>query len=526
MENILKFLEKIKKIEPILREIIKNGGRPYLVGGTVRDLVLGREIKDIDIEVHAITLEELEKCLKKFGGVKLVGKKFGILRLYGYDIDWSLPRKDTKGRKPKVEIDPNMTIEDALRRRDLTMNAMAIDLSKVSLMSFDNLRMSDDDKNFENGIKIFSFDSNESLNKSFSSKHTLKEKGAHGELGEPYERQQMPFSPIIDPYGGLEDIKNKRLRAVDEKLFLDDPLRFFRVMQFIGRFQFYPDDALTQLCKKMDLYDVVAGRPLARERIFEEIKKLFLKSKRPSLGIRWLDDIGRLKEIFPEIYMLKDVPQRKDYHPEGDVFEHTMQCLDAAAQLDKYENDEEKFLIMLGILCHDLGKPVTTDEQLSAHGHSQAGVPFAKKLLKRITNDKFLIDAVCKLVLYHTRPLRLVKEKSSLKAYKRLALKLAPQISLRQVALVNLCDVRGRNPKGHEPLKNIYGDEYQEFLSKAKEARVEHGPEKPVLLGRHLLDVMQPGPQMGELLKKAYQIQIEEGVKDVEELKRRVLGKK
>ena len=129
MNKVSAFSIVLSEIKFILVEIIKLGGKPYLVGGTVRDLVLGVPTKDIDIEVHGLKIEDLEKCLKKFGKVKLVGKKFGVLRLYGFDIDWSLPRKDTKGRKPVVEIDPNMKIEEACKRRDLTINSMAIELN-------------------------------------------------------------------------------------------------------------------------------------------------------------------------------------------------------------------------------------------------------------------------------------------------------------------------------------------------------------------------------------------------------------
>jgi len=478
MNPIFVFLNICEKIKPILQEIIKQGGKPYIVGGTVRDLVLDKEIKDIDIEVHLISLEKLQKCLEKFGKIKLVGKKFGVLRLNGYDIDWSLPRKDTKGRKPTVEIDSNMTIEQACRRRDLTMNAMAIDL-KFILNNLEKLKKE---------IKIDVVDN----------------------------------FKIIDPFGGLKDIENKNLRVVDEKLFLDDPLRFFRVMQFIGRFEMMPDEHLNKLCEKMDLYDVQTNSPLAKERIYEEIKKLFLKSKVPSLGFRWFKEIGRLKEIFPELYDLINVKQRQDYHPEGDVFEHTMQTLDAAAVLDKYANEDEKFLIMLGALCHDLGKPEATDEQLHSKGHSEAGVPIAKKFLKRFTNNKFLIDATCKLVRYHTRLFLLLKQGTKINAYKRLALKLSPQLNLRQLTLLNLCDVRGRNKNDTKPL-DVGEDKFQDFIKKIKKAEIEEGPEKPVLLGRHLLDVLKPGKEMGEVLKKAYEIQIEEGIKDLEELKKRVL---
>ncbi|MCH8187797.1 MAG: hypothetical protein IIB66_03680, partial [Proteobacteria bacterium] len=111
MSDFSSYFKILEKLVPILKEMVKNDGKPYLVGGTVRDFVLEQKIKDIDIEVHAMTIENLEKCLQKFGQVKLVGKKFGVLRLENIDVDWSLPRKDTKGRKPKVAIDPFMTIK-------------------------------------------------------------------------------------------------------------------------------------------------------------------------------------------------------------------------------------------------------------------------------------------------------------------------------------------------------------------------------------------------------------------------------
>jgi len=471
------FWEKYTKLTPLINAIKQAGGIAYLVGGSVRDLVLGKKIKDIDIEVHKISLEKLEDTLKQFGPVKLVGKQFGVLRVHGFDVDWSLPRRDSSGRKPKVELDPNMTIEQAAKRRDLTMNAMAIDLTKLVELP---------------GTKISLTDL------------------------------------IIDPYGGLDDIAKKTLRAVDDKLFLEDPLRFFRVMQFLGRFEMTPCPDLNKLCSNMKLEDPQTYTPLARERIYEEIRKLFLKSRKPSLGFRWLQDIKRLKEIFPELYALIGIKQRPDYHPEGDAFEHTMQVLDACAILDKYEASEtcsledEKFTIMAAALCHDLGKALTTDEELHSKNHEKESVALAKKLLKRFTRDSSLIKAVCKLVRYHMMPHNLLRENASAKAYKRLAHKIAPEASMRQLALLALADTRGRNPNGPEPLTG-YEDEFKSFLEKTDKINVLHRPEPPVLLGRHLLDIVKPGKEMGELLKQAYRIQIDENIKDLEELKRRVL---
>jgi|GEM_PF-308333 len=477
------FIHVCKQIKPILQEIIDNGGTPYMVGGTVRDIILDKPLKDADIEVHGISIESLEQIFKKFGPVRLVGVQFGVLRIDGLDIDWSIPRRDSKGRKPTVEFDPTMTIELACKRRDITMNAMAIDLKFVC-------------KNFEQLETIFT-----SNTTSLDIQRTLQ---------------------IIDPYGGLDDIKNKRLRAVDNKLFTEDPLRFFRVMHFIGRFEMEPDAELNDICKKMSLADSETGRPLAKERIYEEIRKLFLKSQRPSKGFRWLEKLGRLNEIFPEIFDLTQTPQRPDRHPEGNVFEHSMQALDAAAQLETYQNEEEKFLITLASLCHDFGKPSTTDEALSCKGHANAGVGISKQFLKRLMDNSKIINGVCKLVKYHTIPYEFIKIKASIKSYKKMALKLSPEANLKQLALVAQTDRQGRNDKSCEPLK-IIDDDLLEFVQTAEKAQILFEPEKPVLLGRNLLDDVKPGKKMGELLKKAYEIQIEEGITDWQILKQRVL---
>lgn len=475
------FFSFCKELLPILHAIKNVGGTSYLVGGSVRDLALDRELKDFDIEVHGLAPEQLEKVLGSFQPVILVGKKFGVFRLPGFDVDWSLPRRDSKGRKPEVNIDPTMNIQDACRRRDLTMNAMAIDLNLV----IDNFQV----------------------------------------------QQATPLT-IIDPYGGLADIEKKQLRAVDQELFLEDPLRFYRVMHFVGRFGMQPDAQLNSICQKMSLWDSQTESALARERIYDEIKKLMLKSDQPSLGFRWLLQINRLGDTFPELQALVAVQQRPDWHPEGSVFEHTMQALDATTAIPisdnalgiYYKSQQEKFMIMLATLCHDVGKAVTTDANLSAHGHDIAGVPIAQKLLQSLTNDQTIKKGVCKLVRHHLAPFAFVDQGAGEKAYKRLAVKLAPEVTLRQLGLVAIADWQGRNGNEHKPLisEKVYAD-YKRFIEKTEQAAVTHGPEAPLLLGRDLIDVVPAGPELGQLLQRAYDIQIEEGVSDIQELKRRVL---
>lgn len=458
VQNCLeKTLTAYPQVVAITQEIHKAHGKVFLVGGAVRDLLLLKEPKDLDIEVHNLSLEQLETLLKKYGPVSLVGKCYGVLRVHGIDVDWSLPRSDTSGRKPTVTVDPYMDVKNAFRRRDVTINAMGIDLITHEL---------------------------------------------------------------IDPFGGAQDLKERRLKATDPSFFIEDPLRFFRVMQFIARFDMQPDDELNKLCAHMDISKV------SRERIEEECAKWLLKSERPSQALDWLLRIGRLREIFPEVAALQGVEQSPKWHPEGDVYEHTKQTLDAAAA-QTYDSEREKLILMYAALCHDVGKVSTTthvDGVIKSHGHDYAGKMLATQLLKRITRDKELIVAVAKLVANHMHPAQLVASKAKPSAYKRLALKLAPEVTLKMLAKLMTCDRQGRNPKRGVPLTNPIV-EAQEFLKKAELAQVSQKPEAQILHGRDLMDVVPPGPALGALVKLAYQIQIRQGITDKEELKRKVLRK-
>ncbi len=459
--SIQSVLQNLLKQFPIVQNIIdviaREQGRAILVGGAVRDLLLGRATKDLDIEVHGISLEKLQEILSQFGPVSLVGKSFGVLRLHGLDIDWSLPRKDSSGRHPQVQIDPQMNFADAFKRRDLTINAMGIDL-----------------KTFE----------------------------------------------LIDPWGGFADLKKGILRAPDEHFFIEDPLRLFRVMQFISRFEMTPDQQLNEICKKMPL----AG--ISVERVESEFDKLFLKSERPSLGIRWLKQIGRIQEILPELAATIDVPQNPDWHPEGDVFEHTMQAIDAGARLS-YTDSKQKLMGMYGVLCHDLGKVTTTrmiDGVWRSLGHEDAGVEPAKKLLKRFTRRVELIDAVAKIVRHHMAPGLFVRNGAKPPAYKRLALKLAPEVTMELLAKVALADKSGRNGASHEPLNKPLPD-IEDFLECAQQLNIAYKPEEPIIQGRDIAEFVKPGPEMGRLVKKAYEIQIEESIDNKQELIKRIFKK-
>lgn len=454
VEYVQKLLSRYGMLPTIIETLSHNNACIYLVGGAVRDLVLNIPVKDVDIEIHGLEMDVLEKILSSFGVVNSVGKSFGVLRLAGLDIDWSLPRSDSSGRKPDVIVDPFMSLKEALRRRDLTMNAMALDLISYELH---------------------------------------------------------------DPFGGREDMRLGILRTPDEQLFVQDPLRFFRVMQFVGRFEMYPDAQLMKICKEMDISKI------SRERIEAECEKLFLKSVRPSLGFRWLSSVGRLQELFPELDSTVGVIQGNVWHPEGDVFEHSMQTLDAAAQLAVIH--EKRLALLYAALMHDLGKPETTqvtDSKVTSYGHEEISEKKAQSMLKRITRNADLISTVRVLVRNHMSPGVFVKQRAKPSAYKRLALKLAPYADLELLGALAVADRQGRNLYGNVPLQSRVSA-IDAFFAKARELDVLKQVEAPILLGKDLLDSVEPGPLLGKLVKQAYEIQINEDIKDKDELKRRVL---
>ncbi len=451
-------LESYPAVAPIVADIDHAGGRALLVGGAVRDLFLRREVKDIDIEVHGLTSAALETILRAHGPVDYVGKVYGVYRVHPLAIDWSLPRADKPGRKPEVTIDPAMNVAQAFKRRDLTINALGIDLVTHEL---------------------------------------------------------------IDPFGGLSDLKKGILRATDQELFGEDPLRFYRVMQFVSRFEMTSNQDLNQLCSTIDLKGVSV------ERIEQEFEKMLLQSRRPALGIRWLAQIGRLADVLPELAAVADTPQDPVWHPEGTVFEHTMQTVDAAARID-YADVTKKLILMYAALCHDLGKVLVTHEEggrIRSTGHAEVGVPLVKKMLVRITKKKEIIEAVAVLVKYHMEPGHFIAGKAKASAYKRLAAKLAPYASLQMLADLALADKLARNPRGGAPRRGKVHAVTQ-FIKKAHELAILERKEEPVLQGRDLLDVVAAGPELGRLVALAYDIQLEEGIHDKQQLRQRVLAEK
>lgn len=433
----------------IARAVAGAGGRALIVGGWVRDRLLDRPSKDVDLEVFGLPAERLLATLQQVGRVNTVGESFTVYKVG--DVDVSLPRRDSKtGRGHRgftVAGDPAMSVEEAARRRDFTINAISLD----------------------------------------------------------------PLSgEYLDPAGGLDDLRRRILRAVDHRTFADDSLRVLRAVQFAARFELELEPRTFELCRAIALDD------LPSERIRGEIEKLLLGARRPSLGFDLALRLGVVERLFPELQALVGCPQEPDWHPEGDVWVHTLMVVDEARRRIEDLDHPRQVTVMLGAVCHDLGKPPTTallEGRIRSIDHEQAGVEPARALLDRLnihTLGGFDVrHHVLGIVAHHLKPLSFAKSvpQAGDGAFRRLAQK----VDLELLARVAESDCLGRT--GDFDCSGI-----RWFLERARALGVEHQAPAPVLLGRHLLDAgMAPGPQMGRVLRLVYERQLDGTVTTLEE---------
>lgn len=431
----------------IANEVKNNGGRALLVGGCVRDALLGLKPKDIDIEVFGVAAEKLEKILAEHFKLIKIGKAFGVLKIKGLEVDISIPRKESKQGKGhkgfQIEGDPNLSFAEAASRRDFSINAISWD---------------------------------------------------------PLTKE------LIDPFHGNEDLNKSILRNVSNK-FSEDPLRVLRAMQMAARFNLTVDPKTIELCKTIEPED------LPKERIFEEWKKLIIKGKTPSIGLKFLRDCGWI-QYYPELEALINCEQDPHWHPEGDVWIHTLHCMDEFAK-ERINDDWEDLIVGLGVLCHDFGKPITTftDEngRIRSPGHDIAGIAIARRFLERMTEEKALIDAVLILVETHMRPAELYKTQASSSAIRRLANKVG---RIDRLIRVVSADMGGCPPKDKsEFLVGLKWFEEQGELLKV----IDQAP-KPIILGRHLIELgMMPGKQFKKILDDCFEAQLDGAFDNLEE---------
>ena len=311
----------------------------------------------------------------------------------------------------------------------------------------------------------------------------------------------------IDPFDGRGDLERRRLRAVDGRTFGDDSLRVLRALQFAARFEFELDPGTKELCRRIPLDDLPA------ERIWGEIEKLLLRASRPSIGFALALELGDIERLFPELDALVGCPQEPEWHPEGDVWVHTLLVIDGARRRIDDLDHPRQVAVMLGAVCHDLGKPPTTaviDGRIRSLEHEEQGVPPSRALLDRLNIHSMqgydVRHQVLGIVANHLKPGMFGKAQPPVGdgAYRRLAQK----VDLELLARVAKADCEGRGG-------GFDCTAMDAFLERARALGVEHAAPDPLIKGRHLLELgVRPGPAVGEVLKQVYERQLDGTVAD------------
>lgn len=436
MKNKLTFNTYERKV---LDSIEKSGGKVYIVGGVVRDLLILDNIvqHDIDVEVYNLTIEELQTVLSTFGTVDEIGKSFGILKLSTLpDFDFSLPREEKKigntHRSFEITIDRNLDSKNASLRRDLTMNAL-----------------------------LYDYRTNE----------------------------------IIDHFNGIEDIKNKCIRMVNQNTFKEDPLRVLRVARFASTYQFDIEDKTSLFCKEMAEQGLLDS--LSSERVYEEYCKILL-SKVPSIGFKFLNKINALPQY---LSILQQTNQRLDYHPEGNVWNHSLLVLDLAALVKHRASNPLGF--MWGALFHDLGKAIVTTKEGSAPMHNDAGVKVFEQYCTTLITNKKLQQYIKTIISYHMHLMNMVRRNAEDAAYYKVLKGIDGIMPIEDLVLISKCDKLGRLRDSHQDilkLDDYINDKIQRLGTKAL---------VPVVCGKDLIDLgFKQSSLFKKILDEAYLLQL------------------
>lgn len=386
------------KLNIIFNKLKNCSIKPIIVGGYIRDFLLDIESKDIDIEVYGVSsFNELENILKEFGSVNIVGKSFGVCKLYyqDYDLDFSFPRKDNKikagHRGFYVEINPNIDFKTASSRRDFTINSIGYDVIEKK---------------------------------------------------------------ILDPFNGLNDLKNSILRAVDLNSFGEDPLRVLRAVQFSTRFNLKIDENLFNICKEMVSEKMLDELP--KERIFEEVKKLLLFSKKPSIGFKLLKEFG------------------------SDLYTNNISVIDEIAK-QMTDNKQTNLALMLAGLCYNFTQTQT------------------ENFVLRLTNEKKLLNMITVLINKYNEIDTIYK--NGINDY--LLYKLAAKAKIKElVILSSSIYFANNNSKIYRAGEEIY--------KRAKKLNILDKKLPPILMGKDILEFkLKPSPLFSEILHLAYKAQMQ-----------------
>lgn len=456
MTNLARVIDLPEGVALCGEVLAREGGRVFVVGGAVRDAFLGRPVKDYDLEVFGLSADAVLNALRGIARTEPAGDSFPVFKVAG------LP-----GISGQLDV--------ALPRRDSKKGPGHRGIEAVA----------DPLMPIEEAARRRDFTINAMM-------------------------WDVANRVVIDPFGGARDLEMGILRVVDAVSFADDPLRALRAAQFAARFELTVEEGTAKLCASMPL------RELPAERISGEIEKALLQAKRPSIAFNLLAEWGQLEAIGPELGPLAATPQDPEWHPEGDVWTHTLLALDVARGLIDDLDLPRALAVMLGTLCHDLGKPSTTkfeDGRIRSRGHEEAGVAPTLALLDRWnihTRDSYpLRDQIVALVRDHLKPGAFYQARHEIGegAIRRLARRVETDLLYR----VARADCLGRTGN-FEPVAMEW------FIEEARKLAVERKAPSPFLLGRDILALgLSPGPRVGLVLAEVYEQQLDSKVRNREE---------
>lgn len=417
----------------IAAKLRSSGYEAWLVGGCVRDLVLGREPKDFDISTDAVP----DAVLSLFPRAELVGAQFGVALIDGVEV--ATFRSDhayQDGRHPGSVVFERDPREDVLRR-DFTINALLLD---------------------------------------------------------PASLDASP-PPVVDYVGGIADLRAGIVRAIGdpERRFTEDHLRMLRAIRFAARLGFEIDAGTMAAIQKLH----ASIRRVSGERIRDELVRI-LTEGHARQGFELLDASGLLLDILPEVAAMKGVEQPPEFHPEGDVWVHTMMMLDRLPE-------GPSPTLALGVLLHDVGKPPTfrMAERIRFDGHVEAGETIACDILKRLRFSHDDINQVVALIANHMRFADVFQmRESTVKRFLRLP-KFDEHLELHRID----CLSSHGNVQNYEFMKERFEHSAPEQLRPPR-----------LLTGRDLIAAgYRPGPQFSAMLEAAEDAQLEGAVRSKEE---------
>jgi tRNA nucleotidyltransferase (CCA-adding enzyme) len=461
-EYVLKICEAVRQA----------GGRAMLVGGLVRDRLFGFESKDFDLEVYYLEPSRLREILQTIAQVNTVGEHFAVYKLAFY----------SSGKAANSTLSQNLQTDERETHAQAVRLEIDVSIPRRESKSGKGHRgfviTGDPFMTFEEAARRRDFTINAIL-------------------------QDPLTGEIVDPYGGVQDLQRRILRVVAPDTFIEDSLRVLRAVQISARFELQVDPQTVELCRTIALSD------LPYERIWGEIEKLLLLATRPSLGLQAALDLGVLEKLFPDLVALIDqranpvfagLPGASAFPEVINAFEQTKRRLDAAARLTRELSKEKRLTLMLAVLCQNLGQ--------SSVRETQSVIAVLDTLGVNTIAGYNVREQVLSLVCEQAKPTAFYQNRALTKDgdFRRLA----------QRVDLNLLDLLAKADLLAQGFATTEATDW--FKEKTRALDLESGPPAPILMGRHLLEAgVKPGKQMGETLRRVYELQLDGVVTTLEE---------